>query len=142
MPSGDLAKRRVLTLTHGGLFPGIFIRSEFDEADEFCPNCDNHFIIEGTGRRRRNVEDGLVTCVLLSAEEPVPMIAVEAEDERIDSRLVDLPSISGCHLSRRTVSERIIFTQNHSGPEIESEKGGRHCGESIACEPLLRRTSI
>lgn len=41
---------------------------EFDEQDEFCPHCDNQFIIE--------------------AKESKPVIEFEATDVRMDSRIV------------------------------------------------------
>lgn len=36
-----------------------------EEADEFCPYCDNHFVIE------------------VVEKQPVPMIAVEGDDPRL-----------------------------------------------------------
>jgi Zn finger protein HypA/HybF involved in hydrogenase expression len=39
---------------------------EFDESDEYCPHCDNHFVID--------------------ALTPKPRLEVEGEDVRIDSR--------------------------------------------------------
>jgi len=40
----------------------------FEESDEYCPHCDNHYVIE--------------------AREPVPILNVEGEDARLDSRYV------------------------------------------------------
>ncbi|KAI9228638.1 MAG: hypothetical protein DHS80DRAFT_27199 [Piptocephalis tieghemiana] len=40
--------------------------AEFDETDEYCPHCDNHYIIP--------------------AETPEPTLEVEAEDLRVDNR--------------------------------------------------------
>ncbi|KAH8928234.1 hypothetical protein BT69DRAFT_1237262 [Atractiella rhizophila] len=40
----------------------------FEESDEFCPRCDNHFVIE--------------------AKTPQKVIEIEAEDVRIDSRAI------------------------------------------------------
>jgi hypothetical protein len=39
---------------------------EFEESDEYCPHCDNHFVID--------------------ALTPKPRLEVEGEDVRIDSR--------------------------------------------------------
>jgi uncharacterized CHY-type Zn-finger protein len=39
---------------------------EFEESDEYCPHCDNHFVID--------------------ALTPKPALKVEGEDARIDSR--------------------------------------------------------
>ena len=41
---------------------------EFDESDEYCPHCDNHFVIE--------------------AVEPKARLEVEGEDVRVDSRML------------------------------------------------------
>lgn len=41
---------------------------EFDEADEYCPHCDNHFVIE--------------------AKEPKAALQVEGEDVRVDARML------------------------------------------------------
>ena len=41
---------------------------EFDESDEYCPHCDNHFVIE--------------------AKEPKARLEVEGEDVRVDSRML------------------------------------------------------
>lgn len=42
--------------------------TEFDESDEYCPHCDNHFVIE--------------------AVTPKAALQVEGEDARIDSRMI------------------------------------------------------
>jgi len=42
--------------------------AEFDEQDEFCPHCDNHFVIE--------------------AKEPKARLEVEGEDVRRDARML------------------------------------------------------
>jgi len=41
---------------------------DFDECDEYCPHCDNHFIIE--------------------AVTPKPILKVESEDVRVDNRIL------------------------------------------------------
>ncbi|KAI1495675.1 hypothetical protein F5X99DRAFT_113941 [Biscogniauxia marginata] len=41
---------------------------EFEEADEYCPHCDNHFVI-----------DALV---------PKPALTVEGDDARVDNRMI------------------------------------------------------
>lgn len=38
----------------------------FEESDEYCPHCDNHYIID--------------------AKTPKPMIGIEGEDARVDAR--------------------------------------------------------
>jgi acetyl-CoA carboxylase beta subunit len=41
---------------------------EFEEADEYCPHCDNHFVID--------------------AKTPKAAISVEGDDVRVDSRMI------------------------------------------------------
>lgn len=48
---------------------------EFEESDEYCPYCDNHFVLE--------------------AVTPKPMLKVEGEDARIDSRMLKDDRIRG-----------------------------------------------
>ena len=48
---------------------------EFEESDEYCPHCDNHFVIE--------------------AKEPKPRLEVEGEDVRIDSRMLKDDRLKG-----------------------------------------------
>ncbi|KAI1790329.1 hypothetical protein LXA43DRAFT_891189 [Ganoderma leucocontextum] len=42
--------------------------AEYDESDEYCPHCDNHYVIE--------------------AKTPQAMIGVEGDDPRIDARML------------------------------------------------------
>ena len=42
--------------------------SEFEEADEYCPHCDNHFIIE--------------------AKTPKPALTIEGDDIRMNNKLL------------------------------------------------------
>ncbi|KAJ9482223.1 hypothetical protein VN97_g11214 [Penicillium thymicola] len=42
--------------------------AEFDETDEYCPHCDNHFVIE--------------------AREPEARLHVEGDDARMDNRML------------------------------------------------------
>jgi len=56
--------------------------SEFDDSDEYCPHCDNHFIID--------------------AVTPKAALQVEGEDARIDSRMIKDDRIYGA-------AERSIF---------------------------------
>ncbi|RKF53334.1 hypothetical protein OnM2_106013 [Erysiphe neolycopersici] len=42
--------------------------SEFDDSDEYCPHCDNHFVLE--------------------AVTPKMGLKIESEDMRIDSRMI------------------------------------------------------
>jgi len=49
--------------------------SEFDESDEYCPHCDNHFVLE--------------------AKTPKPMLKMETEDVRKDARILKDDRIKG-----------------------------------------------
>ncbi|GHJ88097.1 hypothetical protein NliqN6_4499 [Naganishia liquefaciens] len=42
--------------------------TQYEESDEYCPHCDNHYVIE--------------------AKTPKAMLGVEGEDARIDSRMI------------------------------------------------------
>jgi len=42
--------------------------SDWDENDEYCPHCDNHFVLD--------------------AREPQAVLQVEGEDVRVDSRML------------------------------------------------------
>ncbi|KAL1406744.1 hypothetical protein Q8F55_006148 [Vanrija albida] len=42
--------------------------THYEEADEYCPHCDNHYVVE--------------------AKEPQAMIGVEGEDARVDNRMI------------------------------------------------------
>lgn len=48
---------------------------EFEEADEYCPHCDNHFVIE--------------------AVTPKPAISIEGSDARVDSRMLKDDRVKG-----------------------------------------------
>ncbi|PSS23224.1 hypothetical protein M430DRAFT_64875 [Amorphotheca resinae ATCC 22711] len=49
--------------------------TEFEESDEYCPHCDNHFVLE--------------------AVTPQPILKFEGEDARIDSRMLKDDRIRG-----------------------------------------------
>ncbi|KAI2488389.1 hypothetical protein P3342_008656 [Pyrenophora teres f. teres] len=48
---------------------------EFEDADEYCPHCDNHFVLE--------------------AKTPKASLQVEGEDARIDSRMLKDDRVRG-----------------------------------------------
>lgn len=41
---------------------------DFDDSDEYCPHCDNHFVLE--------------------AKTPQAALKVESEDTRVDARMI------------------------------------------------------
>jgi len=65
--------------------------SEFDESDEYCPHCDNHFIIEAVA--------------------PKPALQIEGEDARVDSRMLKDKRIRGD-------AERSIFNLNEAADRL------------------------
>lgn len=78
--------------------------TRFEEADEFCPHCDNHFvsIVESSAQEER---EGLCSVrarltfspssphsQVVDAKTPQQVIEFEAEDARVDARCVTIPS--------------------------------------------------
>jgi hypothetical protein len=61
--------------------------TEYDETDEYCPHCDNHYVI--------------------SAMIPEASLGIEGEDARIDSRLIKDDR-------EQQNPDRSIFNQDHS----------------------------
>ncbi|KAI9933065.1 hypothetical protein MW887_007536 [Aspergillus wentii] len=57
--------------------------AEFEDCDEYCPHCDNHYVIE--------------------AKTPMPALQVEGEDARKDSRMLKDERV-------RADQERTIFS--------------------------------
>lgn len=51
-----------------------------EEADEYCPHCDNQFVSRGV----YTVADSQV----IEAKEPKAMLGVEGEDARVDNRML------------------------------------------------------
>ena len=48
---------------------------EFEDSDEYCPHCDNHFLLE--------------------AKEPQARLEVEGDDVRIDARMLKDDRVQG-----------------------------------------------
>ncbi|GAA5825545.1 hypothetical protein JCM5353_002335 [Sporobolomyces roseus] len=57
----------------------------WDEADEFCPHCDNHFIID--------------------AKTPNAMVGVESEDTRLDNRAIKDERMEGGKIDTSELDE-------------------------------------
>jgi len=55
----------------------------YEEADEYCPHCDNQYVSRST-----SVATRLILYQVIAAKEPQAMIGVEGEDARMDSRYV------------------------------------------------------
>lgn len=55
----------------------------YEEADEYCPHCDNQYVSAYTSMYGRSDMEQVI-----EAKEPQAMIGVEGEDARMDSRYV------------------------------------------------------
>ena len=54
--------------------------SDFDESDEYCPNCDNHFVIEAETPQTRAVNDGKAK-IIVGAEGDTQREAEELREQ-------------------------------------------------------------
>lgn len=72
---------------------------DFEEADEYCPHCDNHFV--------------------LPAVEPQAELRVEGEDARIDSRMLKDDRVGAREDSRKKKEAITIFD-----PDPDADKLG------------------
>ena len=54
-------------------------KRDFDEADEYCPNCDNHFVIDAETKKSKAVNEGKAGVV----------VGVQGESEREVQELRD-----------------------------------------------------
>lgn len=61
--------------------------SEYEDSDEYCPHCDNHYVLE--------------------AKTPVAALGVEGEDMRKDARMIKDDRV-------KLDPERSLFTQDFS----------------------------
>ena len=43
---------------HAVRIPSFDYNSDFDESDEYCPNCDNHFVIDAETPKSRALNEG------------------------------------------------------------------------------------
>lgn len=58
----------------------------YEEADEYCPHCDNQYVRTLFRDLRR---PKLTPPQIIEAKEPQAMLGVEGEDARMDARFVD-----------------------------------------------------
>lgn len=59
--------------------------SVYEESDEYCPHCDNHYVRLARSLSRASPQYDVHRQVI-EAKTPQAVIGVEAEDTRIDSR--------------------------------------------------------
>lgn len=64
--------------------------SEFDESDEYCPHCDAHYVRRPASLRflRSSNTNGPSLLKVIEAKMPQQVVAVETEDVRVDSRII------------------------------------------------------
>lgn len=60
----------------------------FEDSDEYCPHCDNHFVRPASDRLRS--VGGAEECLLQVVEAKIPhaMVGFEGDDMRVDNRCV------------------------------------------------------
>ncbi|GAA6023454.1 hypothetical protein JCM10207_004420 [Rhodosporidiobolus poonsookiae] len=78
--------------------------STWDEADEFCPHCDNHFVIE--------------------AKTPNAIVGVEGDDARVDNRMLRDDRIRDGKISSTADDERELEEFMAELGEGEEPEGG------------------
>ena len=44
--------------TYCSMRDGVVPNRDFDEADEYCPNCDNHFVIDAETKKSKAIKEG------------------------------------------------------------------------------------
>jgi hypothetical protein len=59
--------------------------TEYDESDEYCPHCDNHYVSHSSNTFEIQFKYSLQ---VLDAKTPQAVLAVEGEDARVDARCV------------------------------------------------------
>lgn len=70
--------------------------TEFEDSDEYCPHCDNHYIIE--------------------AVTPKAALRVEGEDARMDARMLKDERVKQ---TKKTMNQISIFD-----PDVDADKLG------------------
>lgn len=68
---------------------------QFEEADEYCPHCDNHFVLD--------------------AVTPQPELKVEGEDARVDSRMIRDERLQQ---KRQKMLEELIFDPDEDADKL------------------------
>lgn len=65
--------------------------TEYEEGDEYCPHCDNHYVRASIGLVARGLTDAMVyDGQVIDAKTPQQMISVEGADARVDARCVSV----------------------------------------------------
>lgn len=77
---------------------------DFDEADEYCPNCDNHFVIDAETKKSKAINDGKAGVVVgvqgddaRKVEEMKEEMMRKIMEEGIDEDLLDSDSLVCYH---------------------------------------------
>jgi len=73
--------------------------SNYEESDEYCPYCDNHYVSHGLweplGGENGTDHSGYAYWQVIDAKTPQAVVGVEGDDARIDSRCV-MPLCMSC----------------------------------------------
>lgn len=89
---------------------------EFEESDEYCPHCDNHFVID--------------------AKTPEARLEVEGEDVRVDSRY------GTSRTSHVKYDQSSLVTQNAQGRACPENRPEVHLGHQRLGQTWLGRLKI
>ena len=72
------------------------MNSDFDETDEYCPSCDNHFVIDAETKKSKAISEGKAGVVVgvqgdnaREVEEMREMMMRKMMEEGIDEDLLD-----------------------------------------------------
>jgi hypothetical protein len=96
--------------------------SNYEESDEFCPHCDNHYVsaVSAMGSDGRALTR---TCVwqVIEAKIPQAVIGVEGEDARVDARRVCRSWVQACALTCRIsgCSRTSVRDKTPRGPSFD-----------------------
>lgn len=90
-------------------------KRDFDEADEYCPNCDNHFVIDAETKKSKAVNEGKAGVVVgvqgeseREVQELRDAMMRKMMEEGIDEDLLDDSSVCWCKKNKRETPKRGI----------------------------------
>ena len=100
-------------------------KRDFDEADEYCPNCDNHFVIDAETKKSKAVNEGKAGVVVgvqgeseREVQELRDAMMRKMMEEGIDEDLLD--DLSVCWRKKKKRNQKI-----ENRKEENSEAGNR-----------------
>ena len=81
--------------------------SNYEESDEYCPHCDNHYVRWDAILSRIFRVNHFCSTQVIEAKTPAPVIGVEGEDARVDARY-ELLIYSVCYVFLTTWFARML----------------------------------